>query len=50
MSCVANPTWCFIDTSVFWGDAVAAAVAASDRCLVVGDACGVVRDIGVARH
>ena len=28
----------FIDTSVFWGDAVAAAVAASDRCLVVGDA------------
>lgn len=28
----------FIDTSVFWGDAVAAAAAASDRCLVVGDA------------
>lgn len=28
----------FVDTSVFWGDAVAAAVAASDRCLVVGDA------------
>lgn len=28
----------FIDTSVFWGDAVAAAVATSDRCLVVGDA------------
>ena len=28
----------FIDTSVFWGDAVAAAVSASDRCLVVGDA------------
>lgn len=28
----------FIDASVFWGDAVAAAVAASDRCLVVGDA------------
>lgn len=28
----------FIDTSVFWGDAVAAAVAASDRCLIVGDA------------
>ena len=28
----------FIDTSVFWGDAVAAAVAASDRCLVIGDA------------
>lgn len=28
----------FADTSVFWGDAVAAAVAASDRCLVVGDA------------
>ena len=27
----------FVDTSVFWGDAVAAAVAASDRCLVVGD-------------
>lgn len=27
-----------IDTSVFWGDAVAAAVAACDRCLVVGDA------------
>lgn len=26
-----------VDTSVFWGDAVAAAVAASDRCLVVGD-------------
>lgn len=28
----------FVDTSVFWGDAVAAAVATSDRCLVVGDA------------
>lgn len=28
----------FVDTSVFWGDAVAAAVAASNRCLVVGDA------------
>ena len=28
----------FADTSVFWGDAVAAAVAQSDRCLVVGDA------------
>ena len=28
----------FVDTSVFWGDAAAAAVAASDRCLVVGDA------------
>lgn len=28
----------FVDTSVFWGDAVAAAVSASDRCLVVGDA------------
>ena len=28
----------FVDTSVFWGDAVAAAVVASDRCLVVGDA------------
>ena len=28
----------FVDTSVFWGDAVAAAVAASDRCLIVGDA------------
>lgn len=28
----------FVDTSVFWGDAVAAAVAQSDRCLVVGDA------------
>lgn len=28
----------FADTSVFWGDAVAAAVSASDRCLVVGDA------------
>ena len=28
----------FVDTSVFWGDAVAAAVAASDRCLVVSDA------------
>ena len=28
----------FVDTSVFWGDTVAAAVAASDRCLVVGDA------------
>lgn len=28
----------FADTSVFWGDAVAAVVAASDRCLVVGDA------------
>lgn len=28
----------FVDTSVFWGDAVAAAVTASDRCLVVGDA------------
>lgn len=27
----------FVDTSVFWGDAVAAAVAQSDRCLVVGD-------------
>lgn len=27
-----------IDTSVFWGDAAAAAVAACDRCLVVGDA------------
>lgn len=27
-----------IDTSVFWGDAVAAAVAACYRCLVVGDA------------
>ena len=27
-----------IDTSIFWGDAVAAAVAACDRCLVVGDA------------
>lgn len=27
----------FVDTSVFWGDAVAAAVGASDRCLVVGD-------------
>ena len=27
----------FVDTSVFWGDAVAAAVSASDRCLVVGD-------------
>ena len=27
----------FVDTSVFWGDAAAAAVAASDRCLVVGD-------------
>lgn len=25
-----------IDTSVFWGDAVAAAVAACDRCLIVG--------------
>ncbi len=28
----------FVDTSVFWGDAAVAAVAASDRCLVVGDA------------
>ena len=28
----------FVDTSVFWGDAVAAALAASDRCLIVGDA------------
>lgn len=28
----------FVDTSVFWGDAAAAAVSASDRCLVVGDA------------
>lgn len=28
----------FVDTSVFWGDAVAAAVAVSDRCLIVGDA------------
>lgn len=28
----------FVDTSVFWGDAVAAAVAACDRCLIVGDA------------
>lgn len=27
----------FVDTSVFWGDAVAAAVAQGDRCLVVGD-------------
>lgn len=27
----------FVDTSVFWGDAAAAAVSASDRCLVVGD-------------
>lgn len=27
----------FVDTSVFWGDAAAAAVAASDRCLIVGD-------------
>lgn len=27
----------FVDTSSFWGDAVAAAVAASDRCLIVGD-------------
>lgn len=26
-----------VDTSSFWNDAVAAAVAASDRCLVVGD-------------
>ncbi|AEB06457.1 hypothetical protein Corgl_0338 [Coriobacterium glomerans PW2] len=26
-----------IDTSTFWGDAVAGAVALSDRCLVVGD-------------
>lgn len=28
----------FVDTSVFWGDAVAAAVAVCDRCLVVGGA------------
>ena len=28
----------FIDTSVFWGDAAAAAVAAGDRCLIVGTA------------
>lgn len=28
----------FIDTSVYWGDAAAAAVAACDRCLVVGGA------------
>lgn len=27
----------FIDTSTFWGDAVAAAVGASSRCLIVGD-------------
>lgn len=26
----------FVDTSVFWGDAVAAAVAMSGRCLIVG--------------
>lgn len=26
-----------VDTSTFWGDAVGAAVAASDRCLLVGD-------------
>lgn len=26
----------FVDTSVFWGDAVAAAVSASERCLIVG--------------
>lgn len=28
----------FIDTSVFWGDAAAAAAAAADRCLIVGAA------------
>ncbi len=28
----------FADTSVFWGDAMAAAVAQSERCLVFGDA------------
>ena len=28
----------FVDTSVYWGDAAAAAVAACDRCLVVGGA------------
>ena len=39
----------FVDTSVFWGDAVAAAVAASDRCLVVGDA-AVSSDIRFTRH
>lgn len=38
MSCVANPTWSLSIPRSFWGDAVAAAVAASDRCLVVGDA------------
>ena len=27
----------FVDTSVFWGDAMAAAVSSCDRCLVVGD-------------
>lgn len=27
----------FVDTSVFWGDAVASAVSHCDRCLVVGD-------------
>lgn len=28
----------FVDTSVFWGDAAAAAVSACDRCLIVGGA------------
>lgn len=28
----------FVDTSVFWGDAMAAAIAQSERCLVFGDA------------
>ena len=27
----------FVDTSVFWGDAMAAAIAQSERCLVFGD-------------
>lgn len=40
----------FVDTSVFWGDAVAAAVAASDRCPGRRRCGGIVRDIRFARH
>lgn len=38
----------FADTSVFWGDAAAAVVAHSDRCLVVGSG-GVSSDASTAR-
>lgn len=43
----------FVDTSVFWGDAVAAAVSQANRCLVVGGGCAAseastVRAVGLA--